>query len=250
MRLENITIGSCLSSVLFAYYNKYPLIINSEQRPFIFDSFKEEVDFKGLSTNSHIRLWSWAVYEMSFGGSIPFGPCISSARIEKNKLFVVPNPGSRIEVEFEKCYIFDDNNISFENQAIKTPAPLYRVFDWMNVRAGAKHGVSKITTGDDLVREVYFYKSERMDGDHTKKDLVSVSYLTDDQINDFDYSDTMAKFKVESHMRTNGIGNERRSSIRVEPTRREMVNLNKNVFQNSETVKFLKMSKLLDMKLI
>ena len=242
MQIKNITIGSCLSSVLFAYYNNHTLILNSKQKPFRFDSLERDVQFIDLSTDNHLTLWSWVVYEMSFQGSVPFGPCVSSVRIEENKMHIVPRQGLKIEVDFDKCYIFDDSNITFDNPVTKVNDPLYRVFDWMDIRAGARHTVTKITTGDDLVRYAYFYKSERMDGNHSNKDVVTVSYLTDEQINSFDYSDTMAKFKIHSLMKSNGIGDKRRSSVKVESTRREVIKISKNVFRDSKSVKFMKMS--------
>jgi hypothetical protein len=55
------------------------------------------------------------------------------------------------------------------------------------------------------VREVYFYPTERMSGNHQNKDLVAISYLTKEQLNDIEYSDLYARYKILSMMRKAGI---------------------------------------------
>ena len=103
-----------------------------------------------------------------------------------------------------------------------------------------------------FVKDIYFYKSERIDGDHKKKDLVAVSYLNKEQIQLFDYSDTIARFKVQSLMKEAGIvgarngtsedGSQKNQSVRVEPDHRQVININKNTYKDSENVKFLNLS--------
>ncbi len=73
---------------------------------------------------------------------------------------------------------------------------------------------------------------------HTiKKDLVAISYLTKDQLDDFNYSDTYARFAVEDLMKQNGIKGRRNGrdtnnpnlyryySIKVETAKRESQNI-------------------------
>ncbi len=78
--------------------------------------------------------------------------------------------------------------------------------DWIDVKIGAKHELDYLKTGDGFVDEVFLYPSKRIDGQHLdKKDIVSISYLTNEQLNDINYSDTYVRFKVKKLMEDHGI---------------------------------------------
>ena len=112
----------------------------------------------------------------------------------------------------------------------------HKVVDWVDVRSGMKHEYDYFETKDSFVREVYFYPSHRMGSGEKddRKDLVSVSYLTKEQLDDFEYSDTYVKFKILNLMKEAGIKgpkNGRRvddpnmwahHSIKIEPSSREV----------------------------
>ena len=59
----------------------------------------------------------------------------------------------------------------------------------------------KIENTSNFVNCIHFYPSNRIDGTHNKKDLAAISYLTKDQLDDFNYSDTYARFVVEDLMK-------------------------------------------------
>ena len=123
----------------------------------------------------------------------------------------------------------------------------------MNVRSGMNHKYDLINNSSDFVRHVYFYPSNRIDGAHDKKDLVAVSYLTKDQINDFNYSDTYARFTVEDLMKKNGIKGRRNGrdtnnpnlyryySIKVETAKREIHNV-KHLMSPYENIKIMNLT--------
>lgn len=252
MYFENIVVGNSLSAVLFAHYNEYHLILNSKERPFAFDTLDSEATIGEITTNNHRALWNWLVYNMSLNGLAPFGPDILSLREAGEELSLTAKPGLNFKIAFDKCYIFEDDKVTVENQILKEGTKLYRVFDWMDVRSGSKHSVETISTGEEFVSKVYFYKSERIDGNHNKKDLVAVSLLTESQLAEFNYSDTMAKFKVQSLMKVNNItgrnsgktksGDQMTESIKVEPSYRHTVNLQKRSYEDSEKIKFIQMT--------
>ena len=238
--------------MLFAYNKKYPLILNSLERPFRFDTLEREVEIDGLRSDNALTLWSWCLYEISLRGHAPFGPSVSSVRVEDNKMTIVAKQGFSLKAEFEKCYIFEDDNVLVENEILENTEPFFRVFDWMSVRTGTTHSFEFLNTKDNFIKNIYFYKSDRIDGNHNKKDLVAVSYLKESQLYDFDYSDTMARFKVQKIMKDNGIigarsgltsdGKQRKYNIRVEPTHRHLVNINKKKYRDTENVKFLNLT--------
>ena len=123
---------------------------------------------------------------------------------------------------------------------------VYKVYDWIDVRSGMNHPHDYIETGDDFVRELYFYPSDRIDGHHAnRKDLVIASYMTEEQLNDIDYSDFYSRFKAEEVMKQAGIrgrANGRRNgkrlfrSLKLEPSYREVFTVTRDIYENTESL--------------
>jgi hypothetical protein len=252
MQFENIVIGSDLSSVLFSYYNNYPIVINSLERPFRFDEMEREVHIGNLKSKNNLCLWSWSLFEVSSRGHAPFGACVSSVRIKGNRLSIAVKQGLSFKADFNNCYIFDDNNVTTENEILENKDQLYRVFDWMNVRTGMVHDHNLLETADNFIKEIYFYKSERIDGNHNRKDAVAVSYLAKEELHEFDYSSTMARFKIQDIMKANGIigaktgktkeGKQKKYNVRIDPEYRHVIGMQKRQYRDTENVKFLDIS--------
>tara|TARA_B100001250_G_C19734820_1_gene760270 strand:- start:360 stop:1130 length:771 start_codon:yes stop_codon:yes gene_type:complete len=252
MKLKEIVIGHSLEAVLYAYTRDCDLIINSLRRPFEFDDVEEGLGRYQFETKNKLEIWSSLVLELALDGACPFGDSVESIRVEGNTLRVIPESGTAVEVEFEKCFIFDDENVTVPNRIIEKANSEYRVIDWFNVRTGTTHEFDQLLTGEDFVGDLYFYKSRRIDGAHNKKDLVTVSYLREDQLQDFQFSETMAKFKAQSIMKDHGIKGSRSGiskngkviyySVRIEPDYRYIEPLGKNKYEDSENVKFLDLS--------
>ena len=252
MKYENIVIGSSLEAVYYSYMNDCHLIINSLRRPFEFDPLEVESSFGLADLETKLEAWSQIVLEQSIDGFCPFGPSVESVRVEGNTLKVVPESGTIISVEFDNCYIFDDENVTFSNEILQERPDKYRVLDWMNVRTGTTHGYDEIETKDLFIKKIYFYKSRRIDGQHNKKDLVAESILTKEQLSEFDFSETMAKFKIQDVMGKYGIRGSRSGvskngklvyyNVKIEPDYRYVEPIGKRKYKDSENVKFLDLS--------
>ena len=78
-------------------------------------------------------------------------------------------------------------------------------YDYIEFNRGGKHAVDYITTPDPFVSEIWFYPSDRIDGATAVKDACVVSHLTEEQLRHFDYSETMARFKMISEMESRGM---------------------------------------------
>ena len=125
----------------------------------------------------------------------------------------------------------------------------------MNITNGMNQEEDYFYPGEQFVNEIYLYPTDRVDGEQLSlKDILVVSYLTSEQLQDFEYSDTYAKFKVLKFMKQNGIkGNMNgwRSkekikrcyyAFKVETTKREVVLLNKDIYKDSNNIKFMNLS--------
>jgi len=254
MNHRNIVIGNGLPAILFAYLNGYTILLPSHRGPFRFDKLSRDVDIEKINipTRRKRTIWSTLLFEMGMSGLSPYGKDVSSIRISGNDISITIRESSVIKNKFDNCFIFDSDSVQVQAEIVD-PLPdqpdRYRVLDWVNVRSGAVHDIEVIDTSDDFVNKVHFYKSDRIDGKHNKKDLVTESYLTKHQISDFNYSDTMVKFKVEDLMRRNGIkgaksgvnpgDKPKRYSVKVEPSYREVIKISKTKYRDLDNIKFL-----------
>ena len=97
-----------------------------------------------------------------------------------------------------------------------------------------------LTTDSEFVNKIIFYQSDRIDGNHDLKDAVAISYLTKEQLNDFEFSDINSRFKTKHVMKQSGIKGTRNGrdtknkslykyyAIRLENREREIVDRLKN----------------------
>ena len=237
----NIVIGGCLPSVIYAHQNKYSLICDTYYKPFRFDRVES------------LKLWSELLFEMSFRGQVLNTENIESVRLKEGNCKVVQARHQKLEIQFDSCFVFNGNRIVCDNEIIKHNKEIYKVYDWVNVRSCSPHETSFLSSEDNLAEEIYFYKSYRVDGSRNHKDIVTVSTLTKDQLFEFEYSDTMVKFKLHSVLKEAGIlgsksgyqknGNVRRNSIKLEPSNREVFLTSEHIYKDSESIKFLNSTK-------
>ena len=262
---DELVIGNSLEAVSYSFLNQVPIIINDNSKIKFFDFFKPEDDLKKYKINqeryelytnrgslivgsSKIEAWQKIVFSLSLSGLLPMNNLVSSVRVEDDNNLKVMTKNSRvIRFKFNSLRIFDDQNV--DGLGVPEIKERFKVVDWVNVRAGMKHEYDKFETDDDFVNEVYFYPSQRVSGDD-KKDLVAVSYLDKDQLGDFDFSDTYVKFKVKQLMKDNGIKGPKNGkrwddptkwayhSIKLEPSKRDIIRLTKPVYNNEGNIIF------------
>ena len=268
---ENLVIGSGLNAAAFSYINGYPLIINKQGLPFRFDYFDTDFDLSSLNIindktilkgkenekvfgKQRFMVHKHLAFVMALSGLCPLSDRCFSIRLHDDGLLNVTTEGSRlIKYKYEKLYIFDDENIT------GLPIPLeslnekmYKVLDWVDVTCCTTHPYQYFETDDNFVREMFFYPTERVDGyQPNRKDLVSVSYLSEKQLRDYEYSDTYAKFKILNIMKEAGIRGRRNGrdpknkekykyyALKIESQRREVFPLQKNLYEDTDNIEFM-----------
>ena len=77
--------------------------------------------------------------------------------------------------------------------------------DWFSVRSGCVHGFDFLQGEDNFVKKIYFYPSDRIAGNHNKKDLVAISHLTDEEMGSHEFSIVPAMYKALNWMKSVGI---------------------------------------------
>jgi len=264
---DNLVIGSDLNAVIFAYLKGYPLVINRDVFPFRFDCFDCNVDLGKLCLGleeiqlqektlgpSKLDAYKHLGFVLNLAGLCPLGRRLYSCRLKEDNLLKITTKNSRmIQIEFDQLYIFNDENFLGLPEPIETlNKGMFEVFDWIDATSCTTHPHQYFETEGDFVREIYFYPTERLDGNHpNKKDLVAISYLSEEQLRDYEYSDTYAKFKVLGIMKEAGIKGARNGrdmldktkykhyALKLQPYKREVASLQKNLYDDIDNIEFM-----------
>ena len=264
---DNLVIGSGLNSVIFAYLKGYPLVTNRDVLPFRFDCFDRNVDLGKLSLGmeeiqlqektlgpSKLDVYKHLSFIISMAGLLPLGDGFFSARLKEDNLLKITTKNSRmIQMRFDKLYVFDDEGLSGLPEPIESlDKGMFKVIDWIDATSCTTHPHQYFETDDNFVRVIFFYPTERLDGNHpNKKDLVAVSYLNAEELKTYEYSDTYAKFKVLNIMKEAGIKGARNGrdmldktkykyyALKLKSYKREVVSLQKNLYDDLDNIEFM-----------
>tara|TARA_Y100000034_G_scaffold99499_1_gene122268 strand:+ start:1 stop:996 length:996 start_codon:yes stop_codon:yes gene_type:complete len=268
-KVDNLVIGSGLNAIVFAYLNNYTIINNKLKYPFRFEFFPPSLDFSFLYISiknkevqsrqekkelgvSKVDVYKHLLFNLSLAGLAPLSDKVISIKLADDRAEAITERGT-FAFEYKKVFVFDDENVHNLPEAMEVVnEDVYRVFDWINIRSCTSHPYDYFVTKEDFVNEVFFYPSERMDGHHkTRRDIVSVSYLSQEQIQQYDYSDTYAVFKIMKMMKSLGIRGNRNGrdmldktkykyyALKLESDRREVEPLQINLYQDTKNVEFM-----------
>ena len=145
------------------------------------------------------------MFLLSLGGNIITTKDVANLRLFEDKIIISNEYSKIMELGFEKCYYYGDDGAQGFVQKVDLDEEIYMCYDYIAFNSGGKHEIDFIHTGDDFVSEIWFYSSDRIDGNTPVRDACAVSKLTESQLRDFDYSETMTRFKVLKIMKDNGM---------------------------------------------
>ena len=211
-----------MDALLYAFTEKLPLVYTSPRKPFRFDYLDASVDLscikldvepqrlftfdgdKKVGTPKHL-LWERLLFLLGLQGQNPLSNLAHSVRYDgEGQLTFSDKYAKLIDIKFDECVYFGDDSCD-QILKINLDYDKYVCYDWIAFNRGGKHQVDYIKTQDDFVQEIWFYSSDRIDGNTLVKDACAVSYLTQQELSDFNYSETMARFKVVNEMEERGM---------------------------------------------
>jgi|TARA_X000001382_G_scaffold96246_1_gene70638 hypothetical protein len=218
---REIIVGSSLPALIHAFNKNIPVFYSDYDRPFELDFLDPNLDLKFLGIDNISKtlkgmeseitvgikktiLWERLLFLLSLEGKAPLSGLCNVIRYNGNTLVFTDEYSKIGEITFDKCYYYGDNNCRNLVRTQKEPTK-YLCRDWIAFNCGGKHQYDYIETNDDFVNKILFYISTRRRGNYNIKDACSISLLTEDQINDFDYSETMARFKTVHEMKSRGM---------------------------------------------
>jgi len=234
---DKIIIGGNLSALIYAYDKKLPLIINNLSLPHRF----EKINVGG----SKLELWNKLYFLLSLSGLKLLDA--ATVRIRENKITATTENSTATKFNINQIIIFDNENVTGLPEPIKKDDE-FMVLDWMIAKPCTKHTIEYLCTEDNFVKEIFFYPTDRIQGNHLdRRDLVTISFLTREQLMDFNFSDTYARFKTLKIMADAGIkgsksGFSERGQIhhrlKLEVQKREVKKMKMDLYPNTDFMVF------------
>ena len=224
LEYDTIILGSSLNALLLATQKFCPVIFSDFEKPFRFDYLDPNIELEYLKIPQEFRqksltthtgqidvgmpkyiLWERLMFMLSAAGYAPLSNLCKSIRILDNKM-ICSNEYSKIaEIRFNECIYIGDKNVSVPVEQKGVANAEYLCYDWVAFNKGGKHEIDFIRTNDKFVNEIWFYPSDRIDGNTSVRDACVVSTLDLEQLSDFNYSETMARFKLIHEMESRGM---------------------------------------------
>lgn len=265
---DEIVVGSSLRALLFASLNDFPVFFTTPEKPHQFDHFSPSVDLSSWGLHNESQLWTTPIGERSTGqpktalwehllfvlglkGLAPFSDLCSSLRIYENELTGHSDYAKLRTVRFGVCHYFDEH-ATYNLLSCEDKPKTYQVYDTLAFSRGGKHHLDLIETEDSFCNKVWFYLSPRIDGRLPVKDACVLSILTEEQIDDFDFSETIVRLTTVSKMRELGLrgtkngwqadGKRRYRSFKVEAINRDKFLSSPPVWLETDSIKVPKIT--------
>ena len=193
---ENVVIGADLDAIRFAHDNSYYLIKNRPPQHHSYESVEEE--------------WAEKMYQLYDLALVPFTNKSHNIRIfPEDNIIKVFTEHNVFLVKYKNLHIFDDENVT--GAGLDRKLLHYRVIDWFDCQGLYDLDFDEIVTMDKFVHKIKLFKTRRIDGTQRYLDLLSESFLADNQLKNFEYGDTMARFKITDLLKKRGVGKVRMS---------------------------------------
>lgn len=222
---QKYTYGSSLEALQFADQHDTKLILG-------------DIKFPREHETDEIKLaWGLIYTKLMFKGYIIGGDSVKTVRISDDKITIVCRGNVIKRVDYDVIFVCSDKKIIGLPPAVKK-VDVYKVIDHMKPLSLVTKGDKLIETEDKFVSQLFVFKKYPTD----PIKIYAISELNEEQLEDFNYSDTMAKFKSEFLLTTNSfLGSHSggtRLSITLEVLKRE-IEKKMDFYENSEKVKFV-----------
>lgn len=195
---DKLVIGYNLAALQYAINNNGMLLVNGATVP-------HSIDEKDKS-----KRWYQLTFDLGIRGLLPIPSDVETVRIEDNTAYVTTEFYKMIKIHFTELYVFDLELV--RGLEVEEKVYDYVVYDWFNIRRGAKQASCKIYTPNNFVKELVFYPSLRKDGnDGSFKDCYTKSYIAASALQEFEYSETAARFAALKLIKDNGLRGPKRS---------------------------------------
>lgn len=260
---DEIVVGSSLRALLFAASRSIPVFFTEPEKPFKFDLLPPSVDLSSwglhnepqlwetpegevVTGQSKIALWEHLIFVLGIRGLVPFSDLCSSLRLDDNTLTGYTEYAKLRSVDFGVCYYFDEH-ATYNLLPCENTKKSYIVYDRIAFSRGGKHHLDLIRNDEPFCKEIWFYLTPRIDGKVPVKDACAVSILTEEQVDDFDFSETIARLTTLQKMKDLGLrgpkngwqadGSRKYRSFKTETIDRKKFLLSSPVWLETDSIK-------------
>lgn len=182
---DTIILGGTLEALIHSYVEGVPLIMVNPQIPFY-------RDIDPLGSNKS-RIWSKLSYYLSYAGLNSIGLKAGNYRFDEDNIITIfGKTAYKVEIKYNNLIRYDQIE----------PTEKLRVFDYIkmqNIQLSDIEIINKINTGDHFVNNFYTMIENRV------SDIASISSLTQNQLNDEQYSEIYARLKTIEVLKSHGI---------------------------------------------
>tara|TARA_Y100000593_G_scaffold79734_1_gene148521 strand:+ start:527 stop:1255 length:729 start_codon:yes stop_codon:yes gene_type:complete len=211
---DNVVLGWREEAVSFAREHGYHLIVNSDQRP-----FHHFVGYQDIKSK-----WYEGVFDLGMRSLLPIPFDVQTIGLDDGKLKVVTEGNTKVMINFQKLHIFDLDNCG--NLGVDEVIKDYLVHDMFDITAGSRLGREIILKPhNQFVKLIEFVTSNRIDrntsGDF--KDIVVTSIIKQEDIKNFDYSDTIIRIFIERKLKEHNIKQPSGRSLKIRHSFRHTV---------------------------
>ena len=233
LNLDEVIVGQCVFALLKSYSEQIPIVLPKHQQPTVDLKFERSIKIEQLVTVSHSEAWSMLKFLCGLRGLIVNYNDLEYIKILDNRVEL-----KGLEIEFNKCHIFPDDAIKPDLEIVSTVGQnSYKIIDFMRLKFCDASNLVSFFPSDTFISRIE---------STGKKDLYSVSYLTKEQLTDFDYSDTMVKFIVQKllverediHRPLIHKGSESRRIPKLEVLDRVVVPMMEIIYKSTKKIKF------------
>jgi len=247
MLLNKVVIGSSVEAAYYAFANDAYFIPNRKDPPMFYRKLSTPI----LGFDTEPGAWSRLLIMLGLLGRLVEHEDTTTMRFEENTLKISAN-NTTYKYEFGDCVVFDTTHLLLENKARTTRPKTYLVLDdfQLSMLGNKWETLPNVDKDLDFGGKLYYYISDRVDGAHFITDCVLESKLTHEQINSFDYSDSIARFVVERHLKEVGVngqfmtyyqsGKPKYRKPRVKHVGRFVYERDNNSYYNTKHVKMMR----------
>jgi hypothetical protein len=197
LHYDTINIGKTITCLLHSFRTETPCVLISPIPPFNLDVQYKDYDFSwlGVDNPTPLQIWDRLCFLLSMSGILLFPNNVASYRKESKNLSITTNYNKKINISYNKINEFDSRETGWNY-----------VYDFYNWKVGGNHSVDEIVdTDDEFVKCVRFYPSERENVTSNVKDIVGISYLSNEQISDPEFSTIYSRLKILRMLKNEGI---------------------------------------------
>ena len=233
MKFEELVVGGCVHALLKSYMDNIPIVLTTHQQPTIDLKFQESLCVEQLRTNRYTECWSMLKFLCAMRGLVVNHNELEYVRIQENNTYF-----RGTDLKFNKCHLFPSTIVKTDLKVTKTEhQDCYKIIDFMRLKFCDASNLGCVNVKDNFISLIESVG---------KKELYAVSFLSKEQLTDFDYSDTMVRFITQKviaehpglHRPLIHKSGDSRRIPKIEVTSRQVIPLEEVVYESEKRVKF------------